>query len=105
MMPFDNLVTTRLQQKDQFRPCIPRPMLASAVLPAPTAHNDGVSNYESLSSSAISEIGASFARTAAQFPRGEDALPAAPTSLYGIQPAPVGPPDLALAPHGIANKL
>ena len=105
MMPFDNLVTTRLQQKDQFRPCIPRPMLASAVLPAPTAHNDGVSNYESLSSSAISEIGASFARTAAQFPRGEDALPAAPTSLYGIQPAPVGPPDLAFAPHGIANKL
>ncbi len=35
MLPFDNLVTTRLQKKDQFRPCIPVPQDASAMLPAP----------------------------------------------------------------------
>jgi hypothetical protein len=36
MMPFDWNITTRLAQKDQFRPCIPTPIGASAVLPAPT---------------------------------------------------------------------
>jgi hypothetical protein len=41
----------------------------------------------------------------ASFPRGEDTLPAAPSALYGVQPAPINPPDLNLAPHGVYPKL
>ena len=37
MIPFDWMITTRLSQKDQFRPCIPTPMGTAAILPAPTA--------------------------------------------------------------------
>jgi hypothetical protein len=39
MMPFDWNLTTRLAQKDQFRPCIPVPIGPSAVLPAPIPSN------------------------------------------------------------------
>ncbi len=40
MIPFDNLVTTRLQKKDQFRPCIPVPQDQSALLPAPESFDE-----------------------------------------------------------------
>ena len=105
MIPFDNMVTSRLQQKDQFRPCIPKPIDSEAVLPAPAAYEAGAGRYEGLETGALSDINASLSRAMAQFPRGEDVLPAAPSALYGIQPAPVNPPSVALAPHGIANRL
>jgi hypothetical protein len=98
MMPFDNMVTTRLQQKDQFRPCIPKPIQMEAVLPAPGAFDKGTS-YEGLERNALSDLKASVERSLSQFPRGEDQLPAAPTALYGIQPAPVNPPSIALGKH------
>jgi hypothetical protein len=95
MLPFDNMVTTRLQQKDQFRPCIPKPIQSDAILPAPDAFDKG-SPFEGLERGALSELKASVERSLSQFPRGEDQLPAAPTALYGIQPAPVNPPSVAL---------
>jgi hypothetical protein len=98
MMPFDNMVTTRLQQKDQFRPIIPKPIQMEAVLPTPAAFDKGTT-YEGLAHSGLSDLAASIERNLSQFPRGEDQLPAAPTALYGIQPAPVNPPSLALGKH------
>ena len=94
MIPFDNMITTRLQQKDQFRPCIPKPILMEAVLPAPNAFDKGTP-FEGLEHGALSDLSAAMARSLSQFPRGEDQLPAAPTALYGIQPAPVNPPSVA----------
>ncbi len=41
MIPFDNLVTTRLQKRDQHRPCIPTPQSAESLLPAPSAYDSG----------------------------------------------------------------
>ena len=35
MLPFDNLVTTRLSAKDSFRPCIPTPISPAGALPVP----------------------------------------------------------------------
>jgi hypothetical protein len=104
MMPFDNQVTTRLAAKDQFRPCIPKPIDSSAVLPAPTPFQPD-SQFQGLDTSALSEISASITRAYSQYPRGEDVLPAAPSNLSGIQPANVNPPSVALGPHGIANRL
>jgi len=104
MMPFDNLVTTRLQQKDQFRPCIPKPIDSSEILPAPTAYDTSKDRFEGLDTSALSEINASVARTMTQYPRGLDVLPAAPSALYGVQPAPVNQPSVAYGRYGNASK-
>jgi hypothetical protein len=38
MLPFDNLVATRLQKRDQHRPCIPVPVAPDALLPAPVSY-------------------------------------------------------------------
>jgi hypothetical protein len=38
MLPFDNMVTTRLQKKDQHRPCIPVPQKPDDLLPAPISY-------------------------------------------------------------------
>ena len=106
MMPFDNQVTTRLAAKDQFRPCIPKPIDSSAVLPAPTADESrDLAQFQGLDTGALSDINASMSRAVSQFPRGEDVLPAAPSNLYGVQPANVNPPSVALAPHGVAQRL
>lgn len=106
MMPFDNQVTTRLAAKDQFRPCIPKPIDSSAVLPAPAAYQSGDhAQFQGLDTGALSDINASMSRAVSQFPRGEDVLPAAPSNLYGVQPANVNPPSVALAPHGVAQRL
>ena len=105
MMPFDNQVTTRLAAKDQFRPCIPKPIDSSAVLPAPVAHQYE-SQYQSLDTGALNNVHAAMTRATSQYPKGEDVLPAAPSNLYGVQPANVNPHSVAsAAPHGIADRL
>ncbi len=38
MIPFDNQVDTRLQKRDQHRPCIPTPQNPAALLPAPVSY-------------------------------------------------------------------
>ena len=103
MMPFDWMVTTRLQQKDQYRPCIPVPINSTTLLPAPSAY-DKPEKYDSLPTGALSDINASIQRAIAKYPRGENHLPAAPTSLYGIQPAPVNPPSTGYTEHGYASR-
>ncbi len=103
MMPFDNMVTTRLQQKDQFRPCIPQPKTQESVMPVPSSKLG--SPFEGADVGTLAEMNASYQRAMASFPRGEDTLPAAPSALYGVQPAPINPPDLNLAPHGVYPKL
>jgi len=104
MMPFDHMITTRLQQKDQFRPYIPTPINSSTLLPAPNANDTG-SPFEGLETNSLSDLQASLSRAMSQYPRGEDSLPAAPSALFGIQPAPVNQPSVALGRHNIAGKL
>lgn len=105
MFPFDWNVTTRLQQKDQFRPCIPKPIESSALVPAPSAYDESVGKFEGLDTSKLSEIGASLERSLNAFPRGVDVLPAAPSALFGVQPAPVNPPSVAFAPRSNIGRL
>lgn len=95
MMPFDNMVTTRLAQKDQFRPCIPKPINSDELLPAPDAFDKGV-NYEGMEQGSLEKIKHAVQKSVESFPRGADELPAAPTNLYGIQPAPINPPSVAI---------
>jgi hypothetical protein len=104
MMPFDNLVTTRLAAKDQHRPCIPKPIDSEQVLPAPAAYGKSTP-FEGLETGALGEVKASVARALTQFPRGEDSFPAAGPTVFGIEPAPIHPPALALAKHGALNNL
>jgi hypothetical protein len=105
MIPFDNLVTTRLQQKDQFRPCIPTPINSEKLLPAPSAFEPSA-KYAGLETGALADIHASMARGMSSFPRGEDVLPAAPSALSGdISPAPVGPPFAAAVPLSQVARL
>jgi hypothetical protein len=66
MIPFDNLVTTRLAFKDSYRPCIPKPINSDNVLPAPSANDPSL--YGNLDSRAL-------ARAVSAFPRGMDVLP------------------------------
>ena len=98
MIPFDNFVTTRLQQKDQYRPCIPKPIDSASILPAPMAY-DQSNTFQGLDTGALADINASLSRAMNSFPRGSDVLPAAPTALVGVHPAPVNPPSLAMGPR------
>lgn len=99
MIPFDNQVTTRLQQKDQFRPCIPKPATQETGLPGPIpitytqgAPYDEKSNLQSIVSGVQQAL--------QQFPRGEDHIPAAPSNLSGgIAGNAVNPPSVAFAPY------
>lgn len=92
MMPFDNMVTTRLQQKDQFRPCIPQPKIQESVMPVPSSKLG--SPFDGADVGTLAEMNASYQRAMASFARAEDALPAAaPPALFGVQPALVNPPN------------
>lgn len=104
MMPFDHLITTRLQQKDQFRPCIPVPIDSRKVNPIPNSYETDMP-YEGLQTDSLSEIRGSISRASSNFPRGLDTLPAAPSALYGIQPAPINHPSVALGQYNIAGSL
>jgi hypothetical protein len=89
MMPFDNLITTRLASKDSYRPCIPKP-IASRVGPAPGPHN--AAQFGNLDTGALADVSASVIRAVRSMPRGEDVLPAASADMLGgAQPAPVAP--------------
>jgi hypothetical protein len=92
-MPFDNFITSRLQQKDQFRPCIPKPVSQDSLLPAPREHDLGTS-YEQFSADKLSEVSSKM-----NFPRGSDTIPEAPSALTGVSTNPVNPPSLAMAPY------
>lgn len=105
MVPFDWNVTSRLQQKDQFRPCIPKPIDSATLLPAPNSYDKNVGRFEGLEQDSLNEVNAGMIHAQAQFPRGEDVLPAAPTALYGVQPAPVMPPSIAMGSRSKVNLL
>lgn len=98
MVPFDNMVTTRLQQKDQFRPCIPKPVEPNALLPAPLSYDQG-SPFDNASSDSIGSITSGLQGAFQQFPRGEDSIPAAPSALLDGMANPVNPPSIAYAPY------
>jgi hypothetical protein len=99
MTPFDNLVTTRLQQKDQHRPCIPKPVDQNSLLPAPLASEQG-SPYESADQTTLESVLHNIQGAIYQFPRGEDAIPGAPSMLpSGVLANPVNPPSIAAAPY------
>lgn len=106
MVPFDNLVTTRLSAKDQFRPCIPKPIDSNTLLPAPASNDKGTS-YEGLETGPLADINASLQRAAAAatYPRGDDVLPAPPSLMGRVRPAPINPPSVALGPYGVAAQL
>lgn len=87
MIPFDNLVTTRLASKDSYRPCIPKPIRSDVVLPAPSAHDPFI--FGSLDSRSLAEVNASMSRAMAEFPRAEGAFPAASTDMLKSSFAPL----------------
>lgn len=68
MIPFDNMVTTRLQQKDQFRPCIPTSVPQNALLPAPLASDPG-SLYNDADAASMRATVASMEQVFATFPQ------------------------------------
>ena len=88
MVPFDNLVTTRLAAKDSFRPCVPKPLSVAGALPLPLPA--GASQFGALDTGALSEINASIARASATLRGSGDLYPAAaPNTLGAIHPAPL----------------
>lgn len=105
MIPFDWNVTTRLQQKDQFRPCIPKPIDSAALVAAPGPYDTTKEKFEGLDTSALTQLNASLSRAVAQYPRGMDVLPAPPTALRGVEPSPVNPPSVAFAPRNNIGRL
>ena len=54
MVPFDNLLTTRLQKRDAHRPCIPKPAVATA-LPAPMENEMGMM-FDSVDSTRMGDL-------------------------------------------------
>jgi hypothetical protein len=74
MVPFDNQVTTRLQKRDQHRPCIPKPQAPDALLPAPLPSDNG-SMYDDGESkqleALVGSLGGAFNEYSPQFPAGE----------------------------------
>jgi hypothetical protein len=102
MMPFDYEISTRLQQKDEFRPCIPTPTGSREVLPAPNAY-EPETGFQGLEQDALNEYRAAVNRSVNKLPRGVDVLPAPPNALYGIQPSPLNPPSTGYARHGYAQ--
>ena len=104
MMPFDHLITTRLQQKDQFRPCIPVPIDSTKSLPTPDSFEYALP-YEGLQTNGLSDIQASVSRSMSSFPRGADTLPAAPSALKGVHPNPVNQPSVALGQYNVYGKM
>lgn len=106
MMPFDWNITTRLQSKDQFRPCIPKPIDSSALVPAPGPYDSNKTQFDSLTKNSLNEFGASVERTLETFPRGVDVLPALPTALTShVKASPLNPPSLAMAPREPVNRF
>jgi hypothetical protein len=100
MMPFDHLITTRLQQKDQFRPCIPIPIDSTKVLPTPASFELDLP-YQGLQTNGSSGMQAH----SMSFPRGSDTLPAVPSSLRDVEPNPVNQPSVALGQYNVYDKL
>ena len=104
MMPFDHLITTRLQQKDQFRPCIPVPIDSVANVDVPISYDKGVP-YQGLEPTNLQQLSSSMQKNIMSFPRGENNLPAVPSALNGVSPANVNQPSVALGAYNIAGKL
>lgn len=102
MVPFDWEISSRLQQKDQFRPCIPTPSGFSEILPVPSAY-DASQQFQGLEQDALNQYRASVERSLSNLPRGVAVLPAPPSSLRGVQPAYLNPPDTGYARHGYAQ--
>ncbi len=96
MVPFDNLITTRLQQKDQFRPCIPKPQDPNALLPAPT-HGNFAMQFDEIGEKGLADLSQIVQQM--NFPRGEDSIPVAPSALSGVDANMVNPPSIAYAPY------
>lgn len=75
MIPFDNLVTTRLAAKDSHRPCVPQLRAATALPPAAANSGDAAVSYESLDASTLQKMNASLTRILSQMPQDADAFP------------------------------
>jgi hypothetical protein len=96
LLPFDNLVTTRLAAKDSYRPCIPTPIGDLNVLPAPSAYNP-TGKYGDLSPTLLETVGTAVSNAFESYPRGVDVIPAAPSNIFGTaQIAPINPPDMQI---------
>lgn len=102
MIPFDWEISTRLQQKDEFKPCIPTPSGFKPVMPVPVAYDETL-QFQGLEQDALNQYRASVERATRNLPRGVNVLPAQPSALYGVQPANVNPPSTGYARHGYAQ--
>jgi hypothetical protein len=93
MMPFDNNITSRLQQKDQYRPCLPTPMGPTAVLPTPSAN---MSAMGGLLPGPYSNQQAAASRNAPE--TNVRTVPAQPSIIPRSQIANRNPPSMGFAP-------
>ena len=100
MIPFDNGVTTRLQQRDQYRPCVPKPVAQDALLPAPLSYEEhGL--YADMDGNPVQKLVPNMQPAFQNFPRGLDKIPAAPSALMGVAGNNVTPPSLAMDPMDV----
>jgi len=93
MIPFDWAITTRLQQKDQYRPCIPTPIGPTAVIPTPSAN---ASAMGSLYPGPYSNQIASASRNAPE--TNVRTVPLQPSMIPRSQMANMNPPSMGFAP-------
>jgi hypothetical protein len=78
MLPFDNLVTTRLAAKDSYRPCIPTPTGAGRAGPVTATGHAAAADVDSaVHTGAIAEASASAARGMSMLRDGSDVVPGA----------------------------
>ena len=87
MIPFDNLVATRLQKRDQHRPCIPKPISEAALLPAPSAF-DPAAPFDQSDDAAMGQLVGGLGSAFAEF-GGADAA-GAPSGYTGVEGTSLG---------------
>jgi hypothetical protein len=92
MMPFDNNITSRLQQKDQYRPCIHTPMGPTGVIPTPSAN---VSAMGGLLPGPYSNQQAAASRNAPE--TNVRTVPAQPSIIPRSNVANMNPPSIGFA--------
>ena len=87
MLPFDNLVATRLQKRDQHRPCIPKPISEAALLPAPSAF-DATAPFDQSEDAAMGQLVGSIGYAFNEF--GGAATAGAPSGYVGVEGTSLG---------------
>ena len=98
MVPFDWAITTRLQQKDQYRPCIPTPIGPTAVIPTPAASMSTGALFPGPYANSIASASRNAPSTDVR------TIPAQPSIIPRSQMANVNPPSMGFAPSNYMTR-